>query len=29
MVEGEDEEQVVSLAKRLASVVADAAAANP
>ena len=29
MVEGEDEEQVVSLAERLASVVADAAAANP
>lgn len=29
MVEGENEEQVVSLAKRLASVVAAAAAANP
>jgi len=29
MVEGEDEEQVVSLAERLASVVAGAAAANP
>jgi len=29
MVEGEDEEQVVSLAKRLASVVAAAATANP
>ena len=29
MVEGEDEEQVVSLAERLASVVASAAAANP
>lgn len=29
MVEGEDEKQVVSLAERLASVVADAAAANP
>lgn len=29
MVEGEDEEQVVSLAKRLASVVADAADASP
>ena len=29
MVEGEDKEQVVSLAERLASVVAGAAAANP
>ncbi len=29
MVEGEDEAQVISLAKRLASVVADAAASNP